>query len=172
MKEGSGCLTNRLREAMRRSFVVPVFVVLAGCATGADGPTRYVKADSPQGAGYGYRDKYIGDDEFSIVAEGNRFTSRERAAQIALLRAARVTEARGRTHFVVLNRKSATFQAYQPQMVPLYLGGVMIYIPVGERARAEPIAVLLIRVLPAQSSYPPDAVEAAEAIARLKGRIE
>jgi len=158
---------------MRILLAFTAGVVLAGCANRPSRePTPYVSMQSSEGHGYGYLDKYMGNDEYSVVAAGNRFTPRERVAEIALLRAARITQERGRTHFVVLNRKAGTFQMHQAQMVPIFLGGVLTPVPVGERSRAEPTAILLIRLLPGRSSFQPGALDAADVVARLKGRLE
>jgi len=132
---------------------------------------------SSAGAGYGYMDKYLGDDEFSVVVAGNRYTSPERVAEIALLRAARIAQAQGRSHFVVLNRKAGTYTMHQSRTValPVVQAGIpryLAYLPVGENTRREPTVTVLIRLLPLQGAYPPDAVDAGGVVERLKGRFD
>jgi hypothetical protein len=142
---------------------------LAGCA-----PTGYTKASSflTGTKGYGYSDKRISGDEFSIVVLGNKFTSKSRAAEIALLRAARLTKEEGKTHFVVLKQKAETTERAIPISFPLLVGGVLVPVPVGERTDKEPMAILLIRPLPSQPVYPPDALNAAEVIEQLAKHLD
>lgn len=73
--------------------------VLLGCAEPR--PTGY----EAWSAGHGYRDEQIGDGEYSIVVVGNQFTSADRAASIALLRASRLTLEKGYRRFSVLKRE-------------------------------------------------------------------
>lgn len=150
--------------------VVLAAVLVACAAPPKMEPTRYARAEGP--AGYGYRDMDLGGDEFSIFAAGNRLTSKERVAEIALLRAARITRERGRTHFVILQRGGGTHEVSHVLMIPVFVGGVLAPIPVGERTTAEPMSLILIRLLPPQSSYPQDALDAGETVRRLAKRVE
>lgn len=149
-----------------------LLAALTGCATPSAGPTGYAKAEAERGASYGYRDKALGDDEFSIVATGNRLTTRERVAEIALLRAARIAQEHGRTHFLIQNRKAEPLQSTQTQSVTLFIGGVWMWLPVDERTTMEPMTVLLVRLLPMQAEYPSNAVDAAATIEQLTRRLE
>jgi len=158
-------------------IVATLVAGLAACAAPSAGPTGYSMADADRGASYGYRDKEIGDGEFSIVATGNRLTGKERVAEIALLRAARIAEERGRTHFLILNQKSERLQNTQTQnaviFLPAFAGfpGTLAPIPVGERTTMEPMTVLLIRLLPLRGEYPRDAVNAAQVIEHLASKL-
>jgi hypothetical protein len=90
------------------STIILSIVGLAGCAR----PTGYVKANSLfSSTAYGYSDKRINGDEFSIVVLGNSRTSEARVAEIALLRAAHLTKEDGRTHFVIMKQKAVTTEA-------------------------------------------------------------
>jgi hypothetical protein len=157
----------------KRAGAVALIALLAGCAAPTKlEPTGYTQAQGPRGAGYGYRDMDLGGDEFSIVVAGNRETSKERVADIALLRAASIAQERGRTHFIILKREARAHEVFRPQIIPVFVGGVMAPIPVGERSTAEPMTLLLIRLLPRQQSYPRDAIEAADATRRLADRLQ
>ncbi len=142
------------------SVIIIIILVLAGCT----GPTGYTKASSPftGTTGYGYSNKRINGDEFSIVALGNPLTSKTRVAEIALLRAAHLTKEEGRTHFVIIKQKVETTEKAVLISIPLFVGGVPVSIPVGEKTDKEPLAILLIRLLPLRPAYPPDALNAAE----------
>ena len=130
------------------------------------GPTGYTKKDAwnPQ---YGYSDKRIDNDEFSIVVTGNPITSKEHVAQIALLRAAHLTSEEGRTHFSILKQKVEVLEAEKLITYPLVFGGVIVPVPVKTKTSEEPTAILLIRILPIQAEYPSDALAASEVIGRL-----
>jgi hypothetical protein len=150
-----------------------VAALAAGCATARKPePTRYERALGPAGTGYGYRDTDLGSDEYSIFVAGNPITTKERAAEIALLRAARLARERGRTHFLILRRTSGDQEVFHAEIVPIFIGGMMTWIPVGEHGATEPMSVLLVRLLPLQRAYPRDAIDAAEAIARLAPSVD
>lgn len=53
----------------------------------------------------GYSDYRVSQDRFCVAFSGNKHTSRERAEQLALLRAAELTKSHGYSHFVVLGRE-------------------------------------------------------------------
>jgi hypothetical protein len=148
---------------------------LAGCA----GPTGYVKASSRvlSSSRYGYSDKRISDDEFSIVVLGNSRTSEARAAEIALLRAAHLTKEEGRTHFVIMKQKAVATEAtvLHEFVYPMVIGtGIIlpVSVPVGEHTTNEPMAILLIRLLPVQPTYSPEALSAAEVIEHVTKQLE
>jgi hypothetical protein len=155
-------------KALVGCTIILIILGLAGCA-----PTGYRKASSsPFLTDYGYKDKRINGDEFSIVVLGNKFTSKTRAAEIALLRAARLTKEEGKTHFVVLKQKAQTTERAVPISFPLLVAGVLVPVPVGERTDREPMAILLIRPLPSQPVYPPDALNAGEVIEQLAKHLD
>ena len=152
------------------SIFILIILGLASCAQ----PTGYTKAGSflTGTTGYGYKDKRINGDEFSIVVLGNPSTSKARAAEIALLRAAHLTKEQGRTHFIIIKQKTETTERAMTILIPLYVGGVLVPVPVGEKTDKEPMAILLIRLLPLQPAYPPDALNAAEVIGHLTKYLE
>lgn len=152
------------------SIIILIILGLVGCAR----PTGYTKASSflTGTKGYGYSDKRINGGEFSIVVVGNPSTSKERAAEIALLRAAHLAKEEGRTHFVIIKQKAETTEKAVPISIPLFLGGVPVSVPVGEKTDREPMAILVIRLLPLQPAYPSDALNAAEVIEHLAKHLE
>jgi hypothetical protein len=152
------------------SIIILIILGLVGCAR----PTGYTKASSylTGTTGYGYSDKRINGDEFSIVVLGNPSTSKARVAEIALLRAAHLTKEEGRTHFVIIKQKAETTEKAVLISIPLWFGGPMVLVPVGEKTTKEPMAILLIRLLPLQLAYQQDALSAAEVIEHLAKHLE
>ena len=149
-------------------IIILLILGLAGCA-----PTGYTKASSsPFLTEYGYKDKRINGDEFSIVASGNPVTTNERVAEIALLRAAHLTKEEGRTHFVIIKQKAMSTEKAVLILIPLWFGGPMVLVPVGEKTTKEPMAILLIRLLPLQPAYPADALNAAEVVEQVAKHLE
>ncbi len=149
------------------SIIILIILGLVGCVR----PTGYTKASSWTD-GHGYRDKRINGDEFSIVVLGNPSTSEARVAEIALLRAARLTKEEGRTHFVIIKQKAETAGKAVTTSIPLFVGGVLVSVPVGEKTTEEPMAILLIRLLPLQAAYPSDALIAAEVIEEIAKHLK
>ena len=152
------------------SMIILTILGLVGCAR----PTGYTKASSflTGTKGYGYSEKRINGDEFSIVVLGNPLTSKARAAEIALLRAAHLTKEEGRTHFIIIKQKAMSTEKAVLISIPLWFGGPMVMVPVGEKTTKEPMAILLIRLLPLQPAYPPDALNAAEVIEQIPKHLE
>ena len=152
-------------KGLAGSIIILIILGLVGCA----GPTGYTKASTSLTGtrDYGYSDKRISSDEFSIVVVGNPSTSKLRAAEIALLRAAHLTKEEGRTHFVIIRQKAEITERAVIISIPLFAGGVFVSVPVGEKTDREPMAILLIRLLSLQPAYPPDALNAAEVIEHL-----
>jgi hypothetical protein len=152
------------------SIIILIILGLVGCAR----PTGYTKASSFLTGikGYGYSDKRINGDEFSIVVLGNPSTSKARAAEIALLRAAHLVKEEGRTHFVIIKQKAEITERAVLISIPLWLGGPMVVVPVGEKTTKEPMAILVIRLLPLQPAYSPDALNADQVIEHLAKHFE
>lgn len=148
---------------LRPAALAILMSALAGCAT----PTGYTKADPVWSPRYGYRDKRIDGSEFSIVVNGNPHTSRERAAQIALLRAAYLTREEGARYFAILKDRKLSMKSSQLIAVPFVAGGAVGLVPVVEQTTREPTALLLIRVLPSGAPPAAEAIDAEELIQRL-----
>ena len=113
---------------------------------------------------FGYTDKKIGDDQFSVTASDSRRTPQAHVAAIALLRAARLTQEQGRAHFVIVKQGVQDLDVVRAIFVPLPFYGA--WIPVGESAAAEPFAYLIIRLVPQDAPPPADAINAADVIAQ------
>ena len=96
-----------------------VSLTLVACAPIYPGPIGYTKADPVWGTKYGYTDKPIGKDEYSVVVTGNPKTSKERVVDIALLRAANIAKEQKRTHFVILNQISEELRTHEMVSAPL-----------------------------------------------------
>ena len=157
---------NASRKFASVLITVTVALVAAACAT------SYAKRESD--GQYGYSDKKISDDEFSIVAAGNRLTSEQRVAEMALLRAAHVTEEQGRTHFVIVKQAAQSLNVSRTVFLPLPIGagGMPVTLPVGQGSEKEPLAYVLIRLVPKNTTPPPDAIDAHAVIARLGKEFE
>jgi hypothetical protein len=157
-------------KGLAGSIIILIILGLVGCA----GPTGYTKASTSLTGtrDYGYSDKRISSDEFSIVVVGNPSTSKVRAAEIALLRAAHLTKEEGRTHFVIIKQKEEITERAAIILTPLFFGGGFVLVPVGEKTDREPMAILLIRLLPLQPAYPPDVLNAAEVIEQIAKHLE
>lgn len=150
-----------------------LITVVVGCA--APQPTGYepLSLNGFLPNPYGYCDKHVGDDEYTVVVHGNSLTSLERAARIALLRAAKLTIEQNRSHFLVMKRISEIMSTPHSNTVTMFLPGVIPFsLPVGELSPTrEPDVVLLIRLLPADDSLDPDAINAAETIKNLEPEL-
>ncbi len=83
------------------------------------------------------------------------------------MRASLLTKEERRTHFVIIKEKAETTEKAVLISIPLFGGGVLVPVPVGEvgeKTTKEPMAILLIRLLPFQPAYQPDAFNAAEVL--------
>jgi hypothetical protein len=80
-------------------------VAFGGCAL--TNVTRY----EPAGSDGGYSELQLGPDLFRVAFQGNPYTSQERVADMALLRAADLALAHGASYFVVVQqlRESRSF---------------------------------------------------------------
>lgn len=156
--------------AVVKALAALIIIIACLSPAGCTGPTTYTKADPYRGSGYGYRDKRIGGDEFSIVASGNKATTRRRVAEIALLRAARLTKEEGRTHFLITKFKTEAVESAKTTSFPLMIGGIPVPVPIHERSDTEPMAILLIRLLPLTLPYPEGALDADKVIGDLTGK--
>jgi hypothetical protein len=147
--------------------LVPTLIAAALVLSLTACETSYAKRETY--GPYGYTDKKIGDDEFSVVANGNKFTSQQRVADMALLRAAHLTLEQGRTHFVIMKQETQSVSVRRTMTVPFPIGagGMPVWLPVGEHDEAEPRTYLLIRLVPKDTAPPADAIDAAAVVADL-----
>lgn len=148
---------------MTRTLLLIGALAAAACS----GPTGYTRKDtwSPE---YGYGDKPMGDDEYSVIATGNAHTPPQRAAEIAMLRAAHLAREQGRNRFVIVTAKSRVLEAIKTDSLAVPIGGILLLVPVQERREGEPTAVLIIRLLPeGLTPVPEGALDAAWVIEQL-----
>lgn len=158
-------------DAISRAFsLLTLMLGLAACTPSYGGPTVYKETGSLEwGNVFGYSDKKIGEDEYSVVATGNPETDRQRVLDIALLRAAHITQEQHRTYFVILNQTAEDLPEYELVSAPL--GGLLVWFPVGETPTKEPRAILLIRLLPPDAAPTEKALKAADVIAEIGKRV-
>ena len=130
-------------------------IVLAGCAQ----PAGY-RVQEKLSYGIltdGYTDQIVGENEHSIVAVGNTITTKERTAQLALLRAARLTLEQGHQRFVIIHGTSTRQRIGTAHMVAI--PGIVVPIVVSLRNPGRPTAILIIRLM-SDDEAPPDAFDA------------
>ena len=92
---------------MRLFLSLSLLFALAACATpyGKDGLTG------------GYSDSRLAPNVFKVTFEGNGYTNKQRAGDLALLRGAELTLDHGFKYFVVIDGRVAeqTYQYYSPE---------------------------------------------------------
>jgi len=71
---------------------------MGGCATGY----------KPKGFSGGYADAYLQDNMFRVSFEGNGYTSPQRVADLALMRAADVALQNGYRYFIIIDNQADT----------------------------------------------------------------
>lgn len=85
---------------MKRLLVVLSMAALAACATA----TPYQSAGAQGGQGYGYNERQIENNRFSISFSGNALTERDTVESYLLFRAAELTLEKGYDYFIVVQR--------------------------------------------------------------------
>jgi len=83
-----------------KKLLITAFILLAGCAT----------SYQPEGFTGGYSDMRMGEDLYRVSFEGNGYTDPSRAADFALLRAAKLAISNGASHFAVVDSASSSRQ--------------------------------------------------------------
>ena len=86
----------RTSVASPRGWVLFLTLTFGGCALAS--ATGY----QPTGSDGGYSELQLAPDMYRIAFQGNTYTSQERVADMALLRAAELALAQGAPYFVVL----------------------------------------------------------------------
>lgn len=79
-------------------LLTAVFMFVTGCATGYH----------ERGLSGGYSETALSPRIYSVSFKGNGYTGSDRAAELALLRAAEITIDKGFTHFTVIDKASAS----------------------------------------------------------------
>jgi len=139
---------------------------LVACAA----PTGYERA-SLWNDGYGWSDKALGDGEHSITVRGNSLTSTERAADLALLRAAHLALEHDCARFVLVDQEALLRKQDQFDNAAVVRGGGTLVVPVQRRTTKEPVALLLIRLLPDDAPSTPGEVDAHALVAELEAAL-
>lgn len=85
-------------HAKKLLIIAPI--LLAACAT----------SYQPKGFTGGYSDMRMGNDLYRVSFEGNAYTDPDRAADLALLRAAELAMSNGASHFAVVDSASSSRQ--------------------------------------------------------------
>ena len=120
-------------------------IVLAGCAQPAG--YRVQEKLSYGTLTDGYTDQIVGENEHSIVAVGNDITTKERTAQLALLRAARLTLEQGHQRFVIIHGTSTRQRIGTAHNVAIPGATVPIVVRSDSDTRVRPTAILIIRLI-------------------------
>jgi len=120
---------------MNKYTLIVLTVLLCGCAT------QY----QPKTAGGGFSEVRLNEDTYQISVEGNGFTSRDRARNIALLRAADLTLASGYGRFVI-TEKTLSMDTVGKEDTDIYKVNGMTFITGGEPIR-RPDGLFTIRMV-------------------------
>lgn len=111
----------------------------------------------------GYSDQKVGENEHSIVAVGYKSTTKENTAQLALLRAARLTLEQGRQRFVIVHGTSTRQRIGTVHTIAISGSAIPIVVALG--SSDEPTAILIIRLMnddeAPSDAYDAKAIEAA-----------
>jgi hypothetical protein len=154
------------QQTMYRALLSCLLLIAIGCAMR---PTGYVAANASY-ATYGYSDSAEGGDDYSILVKANSATSDERVAQLALLRAARLTLEKGGNRFQIIHSKALQAQTDITTAVPLGGGG---FIPITVGSDENKLAALVIHVLrPDATPVGPAAIDAQRVVADLGAKLQ
>lgn len=133
-------------QSTPRLFAVALTMAILVASCQHNQPTIYRTQETGFGGKTdGYTDQKVGENEYSIVAAGNTATTRERTAQLALLRAARLTLELGYQRFAIIHKTSTLRQIGTVHMIPI--PGVVAPIPVGFGSVGRPTAIIIIRLV-------------------------
>jgi hypothetical protein len=142
------------------------WLAVAGCAAH---PTGYVEARGSFEAPYGFSISAMGSDEYSILVRANSMTTTDRAAEIALLRAANLTIEKGGTQFKIIHSENLSYP-YEHVNSVVFKG---VVVPVSISSAEDRVAALVIHiVLPGSSSAAPDAIDARDVITNLGAKLQ
>jgi len=153
------------------AFACAAVLAAAACSQVPGGPTAYAPIDPVWGNTYGYSDKRVGADEFSVFAAGNPATEAERVAEIALLRAAHLTLEHGRSHFVVVQRTARAVANEHLITVPIVMPGIFLPVPVDSKSTEEQVAILIVRLVAKGAEVPPEGIDAEAVVTHLAPRL-
>lgn len=95
---------------LKKTTLLLCAAALCGCAT------RYHRENFFHP---GYSDFRVSQDRFCVTFSGNQHTTRDKAEQYVLLRAAELTQNHGYTHFVILGSEDDTNTTLEQRAWPL-----------------------------------------------------
>jgi hypothetical protein len=147
-------------------LILGSWLAVAGCAAH---PTGYVEARGSFEAPYGFSVSAMGSDEYSILVRANALTTADRAAEIALLRAANLTIEKGGAQFEIIHSEGLSYPNEHINSV-VFKG---VPVPVSISSSEDKVAALVIHiVLPGSASAAPDAINAREVVAKLGTKLQ
>ena len=135
-----------------RRWALLLVLTFGGCALAS--ATGY----QPAGSDGGYSELQLAHDMYRVAFQGNTYTSQERVADMALLRAADLALAHGASYFVVLNqlRESRSFPNLPAVPFPYTSYGYAYWGPatptIAVRDHRAELAIKLIREEPGPSA--------------------
>lgn len=158
------------RSHYLEAAIYPLIIIIISACAPSDiaPPTRYERADLKWGKQFGYRDQKISSNEYSVIVKGNPNTDAQSVADLALLRAAHITQDNGAEYFVVKDAKVSVLGSDETVSAPLL--GLFIWSPVGRRATEEPQAVLLFEIVRNDREDKKQYIEAKSVIRKLSGK--
>jgi hypothetical protein len=118
---------------MKVPFVLILSLSLCGCATGYN----------QSGLMGGYSDIQLNADTFQISSNGNAYTSSERAANIALLRASELMVSHGFDRFVIVTGSSQVVNTGTDPVIVNRVGNTVV--ATGGDAIMKPRSSLIVR---------------------------
>jgi hypothetical protein len=116
---------------------------------------------------YGCSDKIITENEFAIIAEGNKYSSAERVAKLSLYHAAHVTIKNKREFFQILHKTDKNLPSHQLIAIPIGLAPI-VFVPVAEISTVEVTSILIIRLVEKKETLSSNYISAKQVIAELK----
>ena len=119
---------------------IATLTILSACTK----PTGYLEREIYWGNKYGYSEKKISDDEFAIIAEGNKYSSAEHVAKLALYHAAHVTIENKKEFFQIIQETNKDLASHEVISIPI--GIPAVFIPVTETSTNEVTSILIIRI--------------------------
>lgn len=143
-----------LRTKPRRIISAALLGVILALASCEVSPDRF----KPKPPNYGFKE--MGQGEYSIVLFGGPRTTLGEVAANARLRAARMTRAKGFTHFAVIHDKRTYRKKVAGTSIPV--AGPPFMIPIGEVKFVRPTVTLIVKVMRQEEGTASGALNAAD----------
>lgn len=151
-------------------FLTFIFIMLiTGCAK----PTGYAVRENYWDGKYGCNDKKISEDEFAIISKGNKLSTPDHVAKLALYHAANVTLKNGKSSFHILKKDSANLPNHQITVIPIpILGAPILFLPVAENTVNETTSILIIKLCLKSTAINTECISADKIIKELKPIVD